>query len=31
VSVRERRKGDIGAQALAEFIKLLEEKRSTRT
>jgi threonyl-tRNA synthetase len=31
VSVRERRQGDLGAQPLAEFLKLLEDRRATRS
>jgi threonyl-tRNA synthetase len=31
VSVRERREGDLGPQPLAEFVKLLEERRAART
>jgi threonyl-tRNA synthetase len=28
VSVRERRQGDLGAQPVAEFLKVLEERRA---
>jgi threonyl-tRNA synthetase len=31
VSVRERRQGDLGAQPLADFLKLLEDQRAART
>jgi threonyl-tRNA synthetase len=31
VSVRERREGDMGAQALEDFVKVMEERRTDRT
>jgi threonyl-tRNA synthetase len=31
VSVRERREGDLGPQPLAEFLRMLEERRASRT
>jgi threonyl-tRNA synthetase len=31
VSVRDRREGDLGPQPIADFLKLLEDRRAART